>query len=154
MVYWASLLAVLGWIYVALASFWPLVFHRGVVKHGTRDKYGYRIGWVVYFRLPVRAAILVALLSVIPLLAVVFLRGWLVAVVLTVMTGMTLLYWMISSPGSGFGHVPNGGGETLSRMQRSRSILRSIILLVVCGLIPASVMGAVLNWVLTRFVIP
>ena len=156
LVYWASLLAVLNWIYVAEASLWPLVFHRGVVKHGTRDKYGYRIGWVVYFRLPVRAAILVVLLSVVPLLAVVFLRGWPVAVVLTAMTCMTLLYWMISSPGSGFGHVPNGreGGETLSRVQRARHILRSIIVLVVCGLIPASAMGAVLARVLTRFVIP
>ena len=152
--YWASLLAVLGWIYVALASLWPLVSHRGVVKHGTREKYGYRIGWVVYFRLPVRAAILVVLLSVVPLLAVVFLRGWPVAVVLTAMTCMTLLYWMISAPGSGFGYVPSGGGETLSGAQRSRNILRSIIVLVVFGLIPASMIGAVLNRVLTRFVIP
>ena len=153
MAYWASVISVLGWIYVVLASIWPLVFHRGVVKHGTRDRYGYRIGWVVYFRLPVRTAIVVALLSAVPLLAVTFLRGWLVAVILAVMTSLILLFWMVSSPGSGFGHVPDGG-EILSLEQRSRDAARSIFVLVVFGFIPASVIGAVLNWALSKLVIP
>ena len=150
--YWASVVAVLGWIYVVLASLWPLVFHRDVVKHGTRDRYGYRIGWVVYFRLPARTAIVVALLSVVPLLAVIFLRGWPAVVTLVVMFGTTLLYWVIASPGSGFGHVPDGG-DTQAVGQRSGDIVRSILVLVVFGLIPAAVIGVVLNWALSKFII-
>ena len=134
-VYWASVLAALGWIYAALASVWPMLFDRAAIKHAIREELGYRIGWRTYWRLPIRGAILVTLLSVIPLLAVTFLRGWLVAAVLTVVTGIIVFLWLLSPPGTRLAYAAKGreGSEILLGVQSSRNALRSIFFLVILG---------------------
>ena len=152
MVYWASVLAALGWMYAAMASLWPMLFQRDVVKTGLREELGYRIGlWKVYWRLPTRAAIVVVLLSMVPILTVIFFDGWLVTVILATITGITLILWMIAPPGMIIGSVMKGleDGHPVLEAQSRRNGLRSILVLAIFGLIPAFGIGAVLNWILS-----
>ncbi len=153
MAYWASVLAALGWIYAGLASFWLHLFNRGIVKSGEREVWGYRIGlWKIYWRLPIHAAILVVLLSMIPLLAVIFFDGWVVTIILVVMTGILLALWMYSPPGTIIGFVQKGekDGHILLEPSRHTDIARSLMIFTLLGLLPALGVGAVLNWMLTR----
>ena len=156
MVYWASVLAALGWMYEAMASLWPMLFQRDVVKTGLSEELGYRIGlWKVYWRLPTRAAIAVALLSMIPILAVIFFDGWPVTVLLATMTGITLVLWITGPPGMTIGSITKGleDGHPVLEARSHRSALRSILVLAVFGLIPAFGIGAVLSWILARLVV-
>ena len=151
LVYWASVLITLGWMYAALASLWPLLFEREVVKTGQREELGYRIGlWKAYWRLPTRAAIVIALLSLIPILGVILFDGWLETVILVVMSAIIFLLWMTNPPGMVIGFVGKGleGGHLVLEPQRHRSALRSILIFGIFGLIPALAIGAVLNWIL------
>jgi hypothetical protein len=154
--FWASAVTVLGWMYAALASLWPLLFQRGVVKHAQRDKLGYRIGlWKVYWRLPTRAAVAVTLLSLTPILAAILLDGWLVALILTTITFIALTLWMIGPPGMVIGFSQKGlqGDHIMLEPKSHRPALWSIIRLAIFGLIPALGIGAVLNWILAKFVV-
>lgn len=154
MAYWASVLAVLGWLYAALASLWPMLFRRDIVKASRREELGYRVGlWKVYWRLPTRTAMAAMLLSVTPILAVIFVDGWLLTVILAVMTGMTIIPWVIIPPGMIIGFAEKGieGGHPVLEAQSHRNGLRSLFILVVFGLIPALAIGAVLSWVLTSY---
>lgn len=149
MTYWASVLAALGWLYAALASLWPLLFNRGIVKSGERDKLGYRIGlWKIYWRLPTRTAVVIALLSAIPILAAVWMDGWLLTAVLATMTGLTLFFWLFAPPGMTIEYVQKGLKDGLpvldARDHRGRS--RSVLVFAIFGLIPALGIGAILNW--------
>jgi hypothetical protein len=154
--FWASSISVLGWIYVLLASFWLHLFQRDAVKHYERVPSGYRIGaWKVYWRLPTRAAIAVALMSMVPIPVALLLDGWLVALILTILTFLILALWMIGPPGMVIGFSQKGQpGDPIMLEPRSHGpAIRSIIRLVMFGLIPALGIGAILNWVLARFVV-
>ncbi len=156
MVFWASVLAALGWMYAAMASLWPMLFQRGIVKAGRREAMGYRIGlWKIYWRLPTRAAMVTALLSMIPILAVIFFDGGLVTVILVIMTGIILFLWMIGPPGMIIGFKMKGlkDGQPVLEAQNHRDAWRAILVLAIFGLVPAFGIGAVLNWILARFVV-
>ncbi len=156
MVYWASVLAALGWMYAAMASLWPMLFQRGIAKAGRREAMGYRIGlWKIYWRLPTRAAIVTALLSMIPILAVIFFDGGLVTVILVIMTGIILFLWMIGPPGMIIGFKMKGlkDGQPVLEAQNHRDAWRAILVLAIFGLVPAFGIGAVLNWILARFAV-
>jgi hypothetical protein len=151
-VYWASVITVLGWEYAALASAWPLLFHREAVRHAKREETGDRIGWLIHWRLPARAAALVLLLSMIPILAALFLRGWLVIVALAITTGVTLCLWLIGPPGTRLTIMerrPPGGASAFG-IRRHQNVLRAVAVFVAFGLLPALALGAVLTWVVAR----
>jgi hypothetical protein len=154
--FWASVVAALGGVYAALASLWPILFQRGVVKHGRREASGYRIGlWKVYWRLPTRAAIAVALMSLVPIPVVVLLDGWLVALILTIITSLILTLWMVAPPGMviGFSQKGQPRGPIMLEPRSHRPPLWTIIRLVIFGLIPALGIGAIVSWVLAKVVV-
>lgn len=156
MAYWASVLAALGWMYAAMASLWPVLFHRDAIQSCRRDAMGYRLDlWKVYWRLPTRAAILVVLLSAVPILAVILLDGWPVTVVLVAGTGITLALWMVAPPGMiiGFTVVDPDNSHPVLEPHSHRDTSRSLLVLAVSGFIPALGMGAVLGWMLTRLAV-
>jgi hypothetical protein len=153
MVYWASFLTAIGW-YVLLATSWPKIFQRERVKHATREDAGYRIGWSVHWQLPARMALLVAGLSLGPLFTVVLFDGWLAAVLLASMSATLLVMWVVGSPGQILvyvGQTEASDGEVF-RLQRSGSILRPILVLLLLGLLPALGIALVLGDVLTEVV--
>jgi hypothetical protein len=144
----------LGWLYSVLASFWLHLFQRDAIKHYERVKSGYRIGlWKVYWRLPPRVAIAIALLSAAPILAAILFEGWPVILVTVVMTGVTIFLWLFAPPG----HVIGFTGKDLDTsspklIPRAHSDLQlSIQRLVVFGIVPALGIGALLSWIVTRF---
>jgi hypothetical protein len=156
MIFWASVLTTLYWLYATLASFWPLLFARDFVKASERVAQGYRIGlWKIHWRLPIQAAIIVVLLSIVPILTVVFLDGWFVPVILAIMTVIILFLWMIASPGMILGSkVLSEDDEGLALEIVSPGVnSRSILVLLLFGLLPALGIGAVLRWLLILFVI-
>ena len=153
MLFWASSTSVLGWIYVLLASFWLHLFQRDAIRHYERVPSGYRIGaWKVYWHLPTRAAIVITLLSCAPLLAVIFLEGWPVTLILVFMTILTVFLWIISPPGHEIGFAARGldtGSPKL--IPNARYLLQvSILRLVILGLVPALTIGALLSRTIIR----
>jgi len=154
MTYWASVLTIMGCLYAILASLWPFLFQRDIVKSVRREKMGYRIGlWIVYWCLPARAAIVIALLSLIPILAVIASEGWLVTVILGFMTCVILLLWMTSPPGMviGFSDAGMQDGHPVLSQRPQRLSFRTILIFALLGLIPGLGIGALLNWLLVGF---
>ena len=155
MTYWASVLTVMGYLYAALASLWPYLFQRDMVKSVRREAMGFRIGlWIIYWCLPVRAAVLIMLLSLIPILVVVFLTGWLVILVLGLMTCLILFFWMFSPPGMVIGFADQGmqAGRPVIAQRPQKLGSRTILIFALCGLVPGLGMGALLNGILARIV--
>jgi hypothetical protein len=150
--YWASVTSLLGWIYAALAAAWPWLFERQAVKQAERDPAGYRIGWLVHWQLPARSAAVIAVLSSTPLLAAIFLAGWLRPAVVAVMAAAVVAAWIGAPPGSRLVYVPAGaaGDKMVVTLKHTRSIRRAAAVLLVFGLIPALALGAVVNAMLTR----
>jgi len=145
-----STLTALGWLYVALASLWPRLFDRELIKHAIPDPSGYRMGWLIVWQLPLRVGLPLAILSALPILAAIFLRGWIVVAVSAVMLLVIVGCWLFASPGMRFGIVERAmsGGGPVFEMKRAGQFPRAVILLVVAGLLPAVGMGAVLSWAL------
>lgn len=153
--YWAFVLAVLGLTYTAFASLWPTIFNRDVVEHSIREENGYRIGWIVHWQLPRRAILPVVLISGTPIVAVTFMEGWLVKVILVVVAGMMVSLWLIASPGMKLYYAAQSQDESspVKMIQRSESIVRSLSVFVVFGLLPALAISSLLNWLLEPFII-
>ena len=151
-IYWASVLAALNWAYAAFASLWLVLFSREAVKHGTREESGYRIGRAIHWRLPGRMALVVMLWSVLPILGTLFLRGWLALILLALLTATTFLLWLIAPPGLRlvYGERGGEGGATAFELRPAGNPVRSIVVFVLFGLLPAVGVGAVLSWALAR----
>ena len=152
-VYWASVITILTWLYAALAAAWPWLFNRGVVQHGVREPGGYRIGRALHWRLPRRPALLITLLSGIPLLAAIGLEGWSVTVILMLATVFALGLWLSSPPGMKLSYTERklDDGQSVFILLSSRQFLPSVITLIVFGVVPALLLGAILSWLINRF---
>lgn len=153
MVLWAFVLTALVWTYVCFASLWFNLFDRGIVKTGTREEMGYRIGaWKVYWRLPTRAAIVILLFSITPILTLLLNNRGLTAAILTIMTGMILLLWLTNPPGMIIGFVDKSKekGQLVLEPKIQRNHIRSVLVLAIFGLIPALGIGATFTWLVAR----
>jgi hypothetical protein len=152
LVCWAAVITALGWEYAAFASCWPSWFDQEATQHGVREEAGYRIGWLILWRLPARAARLVILVSALPLLVATLLRGWLVIAVLAAATGVVLSLWFIGSPGTRLARmeIKRPGGGRAFELRRDQNWLRSTAVFVVCGLVPALLVGAAVLWAVLR----
>jgi magnesium-transporting ATPase (P-type) len=152
--YWAFVIAAQAGIYAALASLWPTLFQPEVVKHGPLEDSRYRIGWAVHWRLPPRAAVAVTLLASIPILAVIFLQGWPVVVVLAVSACVTVTLWFVSPPGMKllYTEQTQANGKPVVVLQSSKRVAQSIITFTALGLVPSLAIGAILYWLLAGLV--
>jgi hypothetical protein len=148
-VYWAATISALGWSYAAFASLWPRLFERVAVQHGTKVAEGYRIGWLVHWRLPTRAALLIAWLSAAPILAAVFLQGWPALVTLAIMTGTVAAPWFVAPPGMRLHYGEVSPGVFTARAWRRP--FRALAVFALFGLVPAFVAASMVNWLLIRF---
>lgn len=155
LVQWSSISAVLGWIYVTWACLWPRVFDKAAIRHATYEAAGYRIGGMIHWRLPLRPALLLTILFLIPLLVTTFFRQPLSLWLLATITGIMLALWFINPPGMRLilreKRLPDG--KLVFELQASRKLSRSIAIFILWGLIPALIMGTGLNWLLVRFII-
>ncbi len=144
--YWASVVSALGWIYVALAASWPRLFNREVVRHGVRERSGYRVGGLVHWRLPAGPAVLIAALSGLPILAAIWLAGWPRLVVEVILAGAAVAAWMGAPPGTRLLNRPAGGAtdQTVFEARPAGDIRRALAVLLVFGLVPALAIGALL----------
>jgi len=147
--YWASVVSALGWIYAALAAAWPWLFQREAVRQAERVPEGYRVGWLVHWRLPARAAVLIAVLSGLPILSAVWLQGWLRPSVVVLTTVAVLAAWIGAPPGTRLTYAPAGQPSDRPRfeLRSTAGLWRAVGVLVVVGLAPA----LVLSWVIAGF---
>jgi hypothetical protein len=147
LVYWGSVVAVLGLDYAAAAWLWPVVFSRGAVQHGVREADGYRIGRAVYWRLPGRAAWVIALLALAPLASVLALSGWAAIVALAASGVVSVSLWLIGPPGMKLVYADQtlDDGRLVFVEHAYRPALRSITVLVIFGLAPALALGLPLS---------
>ena len=144
--YWASVISVLGRLYAGLAAAWPHLFDRALVRHGTRDPSGYRLGMLIVWRLPVKAALLIAALSALPLAAAAWLAGWSRFVVEALLTLAVLAAWLAAPPGQRLTISPAqpDGGQAVFVLRAARDLGRALLVLVVFGLLPSMALGAVI----------
>ena len=79
MIYWASIIAILGVMYALVGALWEKIFGPKLQEHRIREGAGYiiELQLAAGYQLPTRIAIFVILLSAIPILGVLFLEGWL-----------------------------------------------------------------------------
>ncbi|HEU0296782.1 MAG TPA: hypothetical protein VFR47_28855 [Anaerolineales bacterium] len=84
-----------------------------------------------------------------------FMEGWLVKVILVVVAGMMVSLWLIASPGMKLYYAAQSQDESspVKMIQRSESIVRSLSVFVVFGLLPALAISSLLNWLLEQFII-
>ena len=152
--YWASVIAALGWAYAALASFWPTWFQREAVKHGTHEAAGYRIGWAVHWRLPAHLALGFAAFSGLPLLVVVIFHGGLATTLLVSLATAIVAVWLIGPPGLRLAYIETKleDGQTVFELRPQTTLWRSLIVLIILGFIPALGVGAMLNWALITLI--
>lgn len=155
MVYWASILAVLGWLYVILGTSWHRLFRREAVRNAIREASGYRIGRLVYWQPPRRIALLVAGLSFGPILTVLIFKDLLALLLLATMSVTLPAIWLLGAPGQVLHYVEQGkneGGGLVFELRRGQGVLRSLAILLLLGLLPAAGLGTLLGRWLTRFV--
>lgn len=144
---WTPMITALGWLYSALAYLWPLLFHRDIIAHAIREELGYRLGRAIYWQLPKRAALFLAAVSVIPLLALVLLPERLSVIVSVLATVGILALWLTHPPGRRLGIIERGqpGRDLAFELRASGGIFRAVLVLVLFGVMPASVIGTGLN---------
>ncbi len=148
--FWAPFVTALGWLYSALAFFWPWLFHRDVIAHAVRDELGYHIGRAIYWQLPRRPALFLAAASVIPLLALVLLPQGPAVIVSALAAAAILALWLTNPPGQRMGLMERGlpGQDLAFEPRASGDIFRAILVFTLFGVMPAAVIGAGLNFLL------
>jgi len=140
---WAFSAASLGWLYSALAHFWPRLFHRELIRRAYRQEDGYRFGRSLFWQLPKRQAVVVGLASLVALPAVAWLPPFMAGAVLLLMTLALLALWLTHPPGQRLGIVelPVDGRTPTFALLPDNRLLRSMVVLVFCGVIPAVLLG-------------
>ena len=91
------------------------------------------------------------LLSTCILLSVgIWLNGWLRTVILVVMTGLNVGMWFFAPPGMviGYRNIAPADSAPMLAGQGRRNLGRSILILLVLGVLPALGIGALLRWLL------
>ncbi len=151
-VYWASVITGLYWLYVILATVWPLLFDKSAVQHSQREDSGYRIGRVTLWRLPFRIAVILILLSLVPGASAIFLTGFPSVLLLALSTILVLAVWFFVPPGLRLILAEGGreGENVIFEQQRSRNYSRAILVLVVFGIIPALLLSPLIFGMLNR----
>lgn len=142
---WAGIIIAWGWLYVLLARFWPRLFHRETVRRAYRQLDGYRFGRSLYWQLSRCRAILIGSASLAVPLAAAWLSPDLAGVTLLFMTSTLLALWLTHPPGQRLGIVerPQDGRVPIFVLLPDRRIQRTLIVLILCGVIPAVFFGLV-----------
>jgi hypothetical protein len=153
--YWAFVVGALGWIYVALAVYWPWLFDREVVRQAERDRSGFRVGRLIHWRLPAGPAFLIAALSCLPILAAVWLAGWPRLVTEMFLAGAAIAAWLGAPPGTRLVHAQSGFGRDQGRFEvrPARDMRRAVGVLLTLGVVPALAFGAILYVLVSQLIV-
>lgn len=144
---WTSIITALGWLYCAFAASWPRLFYRNLLRQSHREEWGYRFGRAIYWQLPRRPAIALAVLSVVPWLALLVGSGPVVQILLIMaVVGFSLL-WLIQPPGQRLGLIERQfeGQGLVFELRATHSLLRASLVFLIFGLLPALAIGISVN---------
>lgn len=145
--FWIVLLALLGGLYAGWAWAWPALFHREILRHGRPVEAGFQLGRAIYWRLPGRRALALALLAGLPAAAAIWLPEMAANVLLAAAAAGHALLWLTFPPGRRWGLIEHGaaGGAPLIEMRPAGGWLRALAVFLGCGLLPAALGAAALT---------
>jgi hypothetical protein len=148
---WAFSVCCLGWLYSGLACFWPRLFHKEIISHAFPSEDGYQFGRAIFWRLSKRLAAWIAVGSLLSLLGLL-LPPLPARILLVVVTIALASLWLSHAPGQRFGIVemPANLQAPVLMLKPAHHILRALILLLFCGILPATFLGAILTLVFRR----
>lgn len=142
--FWASFLTALGWLYCLWAISWHRLFHASMLQHTHRTELGYSFGRRIYWQMRYRTASLIAVCSLLPWLALLLGTDVLPRVVLSLATVILSLMWLMRPPGTLLS-LMDRPGVTGWIVVANRNVVRAIVVFVLCGVIPALLIGAGVN---------
>ncbi len=146
--WWAWGIASLGWLYAVLARLWPRLFHAETLRHARREGDGYRLGRAIYWELPGRPGLILALLAPVSVAAAAWLPTPWAVPALAAATLLWVLIWLNRPPGFRMGileHQPPGG-HAWFELRGAQAVGRALGILLGAGLLPAAALGAAFSW--------
>ena len=148
---WAFSACCLGWLYSGLARFWPRLFHKEIISHASPIEDGYQFGRAIFWQLSKRSAAWVSAGSLLALLGLL-LPPLPAVILLAVVTIALASLWLCHAPGQRFGiiEMPANFQTPVLMLKPAHHIFRALILLLFCGILPATFLGALLTLVFRR----